>query len=161
MQEDPKTAAHESNSILNVLVLYEDSSTGLRGKRSVEVVPEKLHLDQGFNTRLWRWDQLQDPVFQQQAAEEGDAADVIILSAHGGGDLPWAVQNWLKRYLFQKHDRCCAIGVLLDAESIPDGAENRVLTFLKRLAAAAGAELFWTFGETGDSRRAVRPIALN
>src|ERR1035441_3122721 len=68
---------------LAVLLLYEDLSTALRAKHSLDLLPLQLGGDAALGTRLWRLDLLGKSMLAEQAAIEGAAADVIILSLHG------------------------------------------------------------------------------
>jgi hypothetical protein len=130
------------------MILYEDFGTGLRAKRSLDLLPDHLRANAKLTTKLWRTQLLADPLLSEQAAREGAAADVIILSLHGQGTLPAEVQAWLSSWLRHKHRRPYALGVLLDPEAVNHGSDNPVVGYLQQLAATARVDLFYGFAET-------------
>ena len=134
--------------LLNVLILYEDYGTGLRAKRSLDLLPDQLRANARLSTRLWRTQLLANPLLSEQAAREGAAADVIILSLHGQASLPSEVQTWLGSWLRHKQQRPYALGVLLDAEAVNHGNDHPILHYLQPVAASARVDLFHGFSET-------------
>ena len=136
---------------LGVLILYEDISTGLRAKRSLDLLPKPLPAPAPLSTKLWRIDLLSDPLLGEQAALEAAGADLIILSVHGRGELPAAVRAWLNSWLDRKPNRPCALGVLLDSDEASRGGGNPVIAYAQQVAAAAGANLFYGFSEAPAS----------
>jgi len=132
---------------LDVIILYEDFGTGLRAKRSLDLLPGHLRANAKLSTRLWRTELLSDPFLCEQAAREAAAADVVILSMHGQGALPVEVQAWLSCWLRHKEKRPYALGVLLDPAEVKQGGENAVVGYMQRLAATAQVDLFYGFSE--------------
>jgi hypothetical protein len=132
---------------LNVLILYEDFGTGLRAKHSLDMLPKQLFAPAPWSTKLWRIDLLSDPLLSEQAALEAAAAEVIILSVHGCGELSATVREWLNTWLSRKQNRPCVLGVLLDSEEASQGSNNPVLTHAQQVATAAGANLIYGFSE--------------
>jgi hypothetical protein len=137
--------------MLDALILYEDLSTALRAKYSLDRLPRQLGANAGLTTKLWRLDLLRQLFLKEQAAIEAAAADVIILSVHGRTDLPVAVREWLGRWLDQKEDRPYAFGVLLDPQVASQGCHNPVLAHVQRIADAGGSDLFCGFCEAPAS----------
>jgi hypothetical protein len=144
--------------VLDVLILYEDLGTGLRAKRSLDLLAVHLHLGPGFSIKLWRSDLLRERQLKEHAVIEASAADVILLSLHGRGGLPDAVRGWMNRWLDHKEDRPYALGVLLDPEAGYSTGDSPVMGYLREVAGAACADLFFGFCETPicvmDSARA-------
>jgi len=136
---------------LNVIILYEDFGTGLRAKRSLDLLPKRLAAKTPLSTKLWRIELLADPLLAEQAALEAAAADVIILSVHGRRGLPDEVRKWLSGWLAHKEPRPYALGVLLDSREMSQGSENPVVASMQRVAADAGADLFYGFAEASGS----------
>jgi hypothetical protein len=131
--------------VLDVLFLYEDLGTALRAKHSLDLLPGQLGAGAGWNTRLWRLDLLREPLLAEQAAVEGAAADVIILSLRGRRELRAEARDWLSRWLDYKEDRPYALAALLDPEPAHARRDNPVVAYLKRVAEAARADLFCGF----------------
>lgn len=138
--------------LVNVTILYEDFGTGLRAKRSLDLLPAHLGAKAQLSTRLWRTQLLADPLFSEQAAREAAAADVIIISLHGQSPLSAAVRTWLDSWLHYKQPRPYALGVLLDPAQINQGGQNPVAGYLQQLAAIAGVDLFYGFSEPPGTR---------
>ncbi len=133
--------------LLNVMILYEDLGTGLRAKRSLDLLPDHLRANAKLSTKLWRLQLLSDPLLSEQAAREGAAADVIILSVHGRSALPVEVETWLGSWRRHKQPRAYALGVLLDAAEVSQGSENPVVSYMQQVASDAGVDLFYGFSE--------------
>jgi hypothetical protein len=132
---------------LDVMILYEDLGTGLRAKRSLDLLPNPLPARAQLSTKLWRIGLLADPLLGEQAALEAAAADVVILSVHGRSALPDDTRAWLRRWLGHKAERPCALGVLLDPEQVSQGSDNPVIAYVQQFAAAAGVDLFYGFSQ--------------
>jgi hypothetical protein len=131
--------------VLDVLLLYEDLGTALRAKHSLDLLPGQLGPEAGLHTRLWRLDLLGEPLLAEQAAIEAVTVDVIILSLHGRDELRPEARDWLSRWLDHKEDRPYALAALLDPEPAQPGTDNPVVAYLKRIAEAANADLFFGF----------------
>jgi hypothetical protein len=121
------------------MLVYEDTPTGLRAKRSLDLLPLSLP---ACKTRLWRWDLFENPWLREYAAKEASRADIILLSAHGRDELPPGLREWLNRWLTIKEDRPYALGLLLDGNAAWEPERERVVQFVRRLAAAAGVDFF-------------------
>jgi hypothetical protein len=131
--------------VLGVLLLYEDLATALRAKHSLDLLPGQLSAEPGCGTKLWRLDLLGEPLLAEQAAIEAAAANVIILSLHGRNELRPEACDWLSRWLDHKEDRPYALAALLDPEPAHPRSDNPVVAYLKRVAKAAHADLFFGF----------------
>ena len=131
--------------VLDVLLLYEDLGTALRAKHSLDRLPGHLTAEAGLGTRVWRLDVLSEPLLAEQAAVEGAAADVIILSLHGRNELRAEARAWLSRWLHHKENRPYALAALLDPEPAHPARDNPVMAYLRRFAQAAHADLFCGF----------------
>jgi hypothetical protein len=53
---------------------------------------------------MWRFDVLRIPECRELAAKGAAAADVIMISSHGTGDLPGDVKAWIELWLRDKGD---------------------------------------------------------
>jgi hypothetical protein len=91
---------------------------------------------------------LREPLLRDQAAREAAAADLIILSLHGHDKLQADAREWLDRWLDYKANRPYALAVLLDPGTTNAGPDHPVVAHVKRIAAAAAADLFYSFCQT-------------
>ncbi len=130
---------------LTVWMLYEDSETGLRARRSLNVVGEQALSPECVRTRLWRIDLLKPAWLREQAAQEAAAADIIIISVHGNKGLSRELREWLCRWLECKQERAYALGLLLDACCANGSVPNPVAAYLQTISRAGGADLFQGF----------------
>jgi hypothetical protein len=144
--EDPAAPA------LSVLLVYEDSVTGLRAKHSLDALPDHLRMKSAIATSLWRCDLLKAVWLREQAALEAAAADVIIISLHALTELPDEVREWLNRWLVHKEDRPCALGVLLDGDRKGRSADHSVAAYVQKYAEAADADFFYGYCEGTDGQ---------
>ncbi len=147
VEPGPVGTAAEVVPVVNIMLVYEDCDTGLRAKHSLDVLPDHFKLEPGIRTKLWRCDLLEAALLREQAAIEAAVSDVIIISLHGR-ELPMVVRQWLDRWVEHKEARPYALGVLLDPEVASQGPNNPVIAHARRVADAAGADLFYGFCET-------------
>ncbi len=150
--DEGKTTAGAATDLLNVLLVYEDLSTGLRARRAFEATVRQPELETDFNVDLWRFDLFQEPALRRLAANEAAKADIVFLSAHGHGDLAGAVDLWLRQWLERRGAEPCALVVLLDDRAGDDAAANQAMQELEAKAAARGAQVFLQSGEGSQAR---------
>jgi len=134
--------------VLDVLLLYEDFGTALRATHSLDLLPVSFITESGMHTNLWRLDLLAEPLLRDQATREAAAADLIILSLHGHDGLPANAVEWLNCWLNYKENRPYALAVLLDPGTPNAGPDHPVVAHVKQIAAAAAADLFYSFCQT-------------
>jgi uncharacterized protein YozE (UPF0346 family) len=127
---------------LDVLLAYEDFSTGLRARQSFEKVARQLELNAAFKVNLWRFDLLREPGFLERATTEAANADIVFLSAHGRGELPGMAKLWLEHWFERRGAEPCALVVLLDMLAGDTAAVNQVWETLRAAAVAAGVDVF-------------------
>jgi hypothetical protein len=134
--------AREARPGLDVLLMYEDLSTGLRARRLLDEVVTSLNLEVDFQANLWRFDLLGEPALLELAADEAAKADIVFVSAHGQHDLPAAIHLWFKQWLARKGREPCALAVVLDPSTKEAPARNRILEALGAVGGPAGVEVF-------------------
>jgi hypothetical protein len=154
IDKDRETAVGEARARLHVLLAYEDFSTGLRARQAFEPVARQIEVDADFNVTLWNFDLLREPVLIERAATEAAKADIVFLSAHGQGELPGAVDSWLKQWFERRGAEPCALVVLLDTEAGDTEAPNRTWEALRATALAAGLDVFRPAPEALQTERA-------
>ena len=140
--------APEERRWLDVLLMYQDISTGLRARRLLDHVAISLKLEVDFRVSLWKFDLLREPALLEQATEEAAKADLVFFSAHGPRDVPAAVNLWFQRWLGRKTGEPCALPVLLDLNSRDTAATNLLLETLRALAGPAGVDVFFDPADT-------------
>ena len=109
-----ETPAREEKPGLDVMLMNEDFSTGLRARGLLDEVVNSLILEVDFQANLWRFDLLDEPALLELAANEAAKADIVFVSAHVQHDLPASIYLWFKQWLVRKGCEPCALAVVLD-----------------------------------------------
>lgn len=102
------------SSQFKVVMLFEDFATGVCAKSTMDRVIENLESHFPFEIKFWRFDLLELLHFREMAATEAADADMVIVSAHGGPQIPDGVKNWLQLWLNRRLGGECALVELLD-----------------------------------------------
>lgn len=127
----------EVNPALNVVIAYEDLETGKRAMKTYDYLVEHLGDQCLFANQMWKFDVLAVSKLKEIAARDAAGADIIIISAHEGNDLPVEVKSWIDQWLACK-TRASALVGLFGAESI----DNPVRDYLASVAKKAKIEFF-------------------
>jgi hypothetical protein len=131
---------------LDVLLMHEDLSAGLRGKQMIDQVAARLGEKAEFGVRLWRFDLLDEPMLRNQAMADANGATIVILAVNTCSELPTAVCEWLKQWLQTSSLVPCAIIVSLDSKA-REGA-HPVLRYINAITAPVGVQLFPHYADT-------------
>ena len=127
----------EVNSALNVVIAYEDLETGKRAIKTYEYMVKQLGDECLFSNQMWKFDVLAVPKLKEIAAKDAAAADIIIVSAHEGNQLPLEVKAWMESWLSYKSQASALVG-LFGNESV----NNPVRNYLAEIARRAKIEFF-------------------
>jgi hypothetical protein len=92
----------EEKAILNIVIVYEDFDAGKHAKETYDCLIHELGRDYEFINQMWKFDILGNPKMRQLAAKDAAAADLIIVSTHGIGELPVEVKKWLDEWVAEK-----------------------------------------------------------
>jgi len=125
------------NSTLNVVIAYEDLETGKRAMKTYEYMVQQLGDQCLFANQMWKFDVLAVPKLKDFAAKDAAAAEIIIISAHGGRELPAEVKSWIEMWLKYKTE-ASALVALFDGE----GEFNPARSYLAEIASRAQIEFF-------------------
>ncbi|HWV99007.1 MAG TPA: hypothetical protein VNZ64_04865 [Candidatus Acidoferrum sp.] len=132
----------EAAGELDVLLVYEDFSTGLRARRAFEKVACQLKLDADFKLGLWKFDLLREQALLERVATEAAQADIVLLSAHGPDELPEAAHTWFELWFERRGGEPCALVVLLDTLAGDTAKAHQAWEPLRAAALAAGLDVF-------------------
>lgn len=149
----PETSHRELNfvetpSLLSVLLLYEDLTTGIRAKQLVDQLSAHVNLVVSFRLELCRFDWL--PVWQSRGAKSDEFLewDIVLLAAHGRNDLSHRVWAWLERWFERPPDPPRALVMSLDESARSCAIANQIQFFLQTAATRAGIDVFSHFGQS-------------
>lgn len=131
---------------LEALLVYEDLSTGLRGRRTLEDVARQLNPEGHFKLNLWNFDLLAQTALLEEATREAASADIVLLSAHGQKELPAPVRVWYQHWLDDQRGGPKAVALSLDCRSRDTAVGGRILDGLRAAARRVGAKVFLHFG---------------
>ena len=136
------------NSVLKVIVAYEDIITGVEATAVLSRLAGQLETEFQIKSDTWRMDNsawrfemLRDPELWKQAATEAVEADIIIISV-GCAELPACVRNWIESVLPMKGGRPAALVAMLDRRNDASGEPPRPEAYLRRLARQCGLDFF-------------------
>jgi hypothetical protein len=127
----------EINSALNVVIAYEDLDTGKRAMKTYEYLVKQLGGECLFANQMWKFDVLAVPKLKEIAAKDAAAAEIIIVSAHEGRELPGAVKAWIDLWVSYKTEARALVG-LFDG----DTAGRPARSYLAEIARRAKIEFF-------------------
>jgi hypothetical protein len=125
----------------SVVMIYEDGITGRRGKLFYEKLLHELGAECDFSLDIWNFGVLAVPEIGDLAARAAAQAEAVILSCHGGAELPPEIRDWIGRWpeLIRYNDP--ALIVLLDEPQTRRG-ESSTSAYLRRLADRNGIDFF-------------------
>lgn len=126
---------------MEVLLVYEDLSTGLRAREAFEHVVGQLEMEADFDLKLWRFELLREPALLERAVSDGAEADIVFLAAHDG-ELPPVVKLWFNRWLERKDGERWALAVSLDPDADDTLAAGRMLGPLGAALSLASVDVF-------------------
>src|SRR5438874_10084519 len=92
----------EITRTLNIITLFEDVTTGKRGKQVYDYLESHLGGDFEFNHQVWKLDVLSTPSLRELAAKDVAAADILIMSVRGDRQLLPEVKSWLDVWVGQR-----------------------------------------------------------
>src|SRR5262245_13270015 len=104
----------EPNSPIKVVIGYEDFQTGERAMQSCKRLLEQLADQFEFSTKVWKFDILRMPKLRDLAAQDMAEADLVLISAHGRGELPSELRRCLGTLPGRKRCGAKALVALLD-----------------------------------------------
>jgi len=128
----------EINPVFNVVIAYEDFETGKRAMKTYDYLVQHLGDDCTFKNQMWKFDVLAVPKLREMAVKDAAAADIIVVSAHGSGDLSDAVKAWVDRWIAGERNAIALVG-LFDTDMY---FENPARRYLAETARRAGMEFF-------------------
>jgi hypothetical protein len=137
----------KNNPTFNVVIVYEDFESGMRARMTWErCLPD---LDHQFTIRssMWKFDVLQLPRLRDIAAHDAAAADMVIISTHGEGELALAVRRWIELWLSQRANNSTALVALHDQNWTDDGKLSPVCAYLRRVAEKGNMDFFFKAGD--------------
>jgi hypothetical protein len=132
---------------LEVLIMHEDSPTGLRSRETLDNLANQLEIKSCFLISMCRFGMLEDAELAERVLQQAMRADIVFLSLHGDRELPPAVRNWLLRWLRFRDFKPCALVASLDSSTRDSLKSNSTWNFLRDITAPLEVDLFLHLGE--------------
>ncbi|MGA2657573.1 MAG: hypothetical protein ABSH34_08635 [Verrucomicrobiota bacterium] len=144
----------DGNPTFNVLIAYEDFEAGKHARKTYDFLAGNLGRGCQFTNQMWKFDVLNIPKLRDMAARDAVLADIVIISSHGGEELPGPVRAWMESWLAQKGNPV-ALVALFDCPSEESPKTERIRTYLADAARKAGIDFFaqpddWPGRRNGD-----------
>jgi hypothetical protein len=130
-----------------VLIVHEDSPTGLRAREVLNSLVNRLEIKICFLIGLCRFGMLEYAELVEPVLQQAKRTDIVFLSLHGNRELPVAVRNWLLRWLETRDFKPCALVVSLDSSTRDSLKFNSTWNFLCAITAPLEVDLFLHLGE--------------
>lgn len=129
-------------SALKILIAYENLDAGVRAKKISERVAAQLNSKFNFQNNLYKFDFLSHPQLREEATLEAATADVVIISAHEAGDLPYHVKNWMEEWVPCRRKSQSALVALLGKDDDDQWKSAVTREFLQQMAERAQMDFF-------------------
>ena len=131
----------------HIVLLHEDLVSGIRGSSVLERLAGQLEMESGqLDIEIWKIAVLRDARLRGRVITALAHANMIIVSAAGGAELPDHIKELIETSCARRSDRDAAIVALLDWERATSGQMPRVGRYLRRLAAQTGMAFFCNQG---------------
>lgn len=127
------TAVKRPAPSFNVVIAYDDLESGKRAKRTCDFLASQLGRDAQCSTQMWKFEILDLPHLGQIAAEDAQAADVIIVACRGTEALPGQVKEWIDSWA-ARQPQALALIALFDPTVGEPEAMGRIRDYLASVA---------------------------
>lgn len=136
-----ESSQSDQEQAFRVFIAYENMGAGQRAMQVFSNLAQDHQGDFTFWPRPWRFDLLADPYWREAATADARTADLLIIAAGAGPDLPAAVRNWLEQCLAERRNGGGVVA-LFGAEGKMDTIDSPRLRFLRQAAEKADLDFF-------------------
>jgi hypothetical protein len=155
----PSMEPFEPGKDLKVVVACEDYTNA---QRACELLA-RIGLNSKAAGRLiyswWNFEVLTITSLRALAASETAAADMIMIAAHDGPELPGGVVDWISQWLAMREFHPRALVALLDSGTARKGTAPGILSQLKKVAATGHMDFFTTQAKVGRDGEGTRRVS--
>jgi|SRR5581483_9128 hypothetical protein len=137
---DEKTP-REHKPPFNVVIAYEDFAAGRHAKETYDYLVRSLGRELAFDNQMWKFDVLGHPKLREMAVKDAAAADLIMISTHGDGDLPAEVKSWIDGWANHRGS-AMALVKLTDRNSARHPHDDIIRSYLEAVAHRVGMDFF-------------------
>ena len=90
---------------------------------------------------MWKFEVLGNAKMKEMAVKDAAAADLIIISSHGIGELPVEVKSWIDQWRARKGN-AMALVALVDRPQAESFEQASIRAYLQGVARRAGMDFF-------------------
>ena len=143
---NPNQTEMSGQPSFNVVIIYDDFYSALRGQELAGRMAIEVEPAFKICTRVWDFDLASHPDLRDRAAKDAIEADMIIISASVGDDLPSAVKGWMQSWLPQKRGGLAALVALVSQGVYLPSEPPALCRVLKQMAKEGGMDFFCQTG---------------
>lgn len=136
----PECSDSGNHPTFNVLIAYEDLEMGKHAKKTYDFLVDQLGNDCQFNNQMWKFGVLSIPKLREIAAADAAAADIVVISCHGG-ELPDEVKAWFNLWV-NAPDGPLALVALFDSPADAQVRTREARAYLAQQARRGHMEFF-------------------
>lgn len=122
-------------------IIYDDFSTGTRGKRFADMLAAATGED-GHSIAPWRSEMLDWDHLAADVTRDAESSDYVIFSLRGDGGLSFAAKQWVEAWLAGAAGENTVIVALFDPARSTAGHANGTRHYLRHVANSAGVDFF-------------------
>jgi hypothetical protein len=128
----------------NVLVAYEDVTSGLQAKELLERMTRTLPSEDSgwFRCAMWKFNSRMTPARIKVAARQAMIADLIIIATHEREKVPLAIEEWVGLWLPRKAGHPCALVALLEPQGGGLHRARGIHSYLEEVARKGNLSFF-------------------
>jgi len=145
---------------LSVVIVYNDFPAALRAAKALERLGAKFFGEREQRLIPVPAAQLADPARFDHLLADARAADLIIVSYNGPGELPERLKAWVARCLEQQGSGDSAVVALLSSNEKLDAADSPRFQELQRATRAAGLDFFAPRKRAGQDDYTAQPMEV-
>lgn len=133
-------------SHLNVSMLYQDLSTGMRARQFLYTVLDDCQMQVEFSLALWNIALFHSPEIQEQALTDACKANLVLLSIRGDSHLGSETEDWLNQWVSRRcEDEECALAVLIGSDMQRLDSIGQTILWLQHVTRPTQVRLFVGF----------------
>jgi hypothetical protein len=146
----------ETNTLLNVVIAYEDYEAGTRARNIMERLAPQLGREFQVMTDGWKFEMIGNCRLMPHAVQAAAGADLIILAMSENDDLPSYVKQWFEEWTLFKRAEPVALVVLHHLRAYA-GESPALRTYLESVVNQRGIDLFW-YGDDRSMPNVMNPV---
>lgn len=132
-------------SHLEVSLLYEDLSAGLRARQFLYAVLDDCQMQVEFSLALWNIALFHLPEIQEQALTDACKANLVLLSLRGDRHLGAEIEDWLNQWISKRGEEECALAVLIGSDMQRLDSIGQTILWLQHITRPTQVRLFVGF----------------